>query len=151
MNCGAGVYNLCIYQGTTYNRVFLWTVGQCCGTGTAGAQSMPVDLTGYTASMQFRMFPGAPLLYDASADLTLGGPLGTIALSIDAIDTDGFTWFQGSYDLFLTSPTNTVTALLKGQVTICPAITMPPPGQAIQTDSGVTITTDSGVQINTSS
>jgi hypothetical protein len=126
MNCGTGTYNLCINQGATYTRVFIWSAGACCCTGTAGASPSPVDLTGYTAALQIRAYtlPTAPLLYDASADLTLGGTAGTITLTIDATDTEGFTWFQGFYDLLLTSAQGVVTRLLSGSVSVSSGVTV---------------------------
>jgi hypothetical protein len=149
---GTGTYNLCINQGATYQRTFLWTAGPCCGMGTAGAEPMPVNLTGYTAEMQIRPFPGAPILfYDASADLTLGGIAGTISLSIDATDTEGFSWIFGYYDLLLTSPTGIVTRLLSGSVTVSLAVSMPAAGQPVLNDAGVVVQNDAGVAVNTSS
>src|SRR5271170_56479 len=125
MNCGTGTYNLCISQGATFTRIFVWTAGTCCGAGTVGASPLPVDLTGYTAAMQFRAYNSitAPLLYDASADITLAGTAGTITLVIDATDTEGFTWFNAYYDLILTDSSGNVTRLLMGQVTISAAVT----------------------------
>lgn len=121
----AGAYNLCINQGATFTRIFVWTSGQCCCQGTVGAAPIPVDLTGYTAAMQFKPYasPTAPVLYDASADLTLGGVAGAITLSIDATDTETFTWFQAVYDLLLTDSGGVVTRLLSGSVIISAAVT----------------------------
>lgn len=152
LNCGVQVYNLCINQGATYQRTFTWLINPCCGQWTAGAEPQPADLTGYTAMMQIRAFPLATsVLYDATADIVLGGALGTITLTIPASDTQYFTWWSGVYDLLLTSPLGVVTRVLQGSVTVSPGVTLPPPGTPITTDSGVFITTDSGVQINTSS
>jgi hypothetical protein len=146
-----GIFNLTIYQGSTFDLTFIWYANPCCGAYVAGGGRQPVDLTGYTAAMQFRTFPLSPTVeYDASGNLTLGGPLGTIALSIPATATEGFTWWAGVYDLLLTDPSGNVTPLLSGTVTIIPSVTIPPQGQAITTDSGIPITTDSGTQINTS-
>lgn len=118
-----GTYNLCIPQGATYTKTFIWTAGVCCGSSTVGATPLPVDLTGYSATMQFKPYasPAAPVLYDASGDIVLGGTAGTIALTIDATDTEGFTWFQGVYDLLLTDSSGNVTRLLQGSITISPA------------------------------
>lgn len=117
-------YNLSINQGATFSRVFTWTVGGCCCTGTVGAASTPVDITGYSAAMQIRAYPLAvPVLYDASSNLTLGGPLGTVTLTIPAASTEGFTWWQGVYDILLTSPTGIATRLLMGSVTVSAGVT----------------------------
>jgi hypothetical protein len=122
--CGPGNYPLCIYQGATVSLVFLWTAGNCCGA--VGASPQPVDLTGYTAAMQIRPYVLSPtVLYDAGAagDLVLGGVYGTITLTIDATDTEGFTWWTGVYDLLVTSSGGVVTPLLKGTVTVSPSVT----------------------------
>lgn len=142
MNCCGGIYNMSICQGTTYIKTFTWFAGMCCGKGTAGAQPAPVDLTGYTASMQIRPYPGSSVLYyDASEDFTLGGALGTILLVIPAADTDTFTWWSGVYDLILTDPYGIMTKLLSGTVTICPVVTIPSTGFTADSD----ITADSSM------
>jgi hypothetical protein len=118
-----GTYPLCINQGATYTRVFVWTTGTCCGAGTAGASPQPVDLTGYSAALQIRAYPLSPtILYDASPDIELGGVAGTIALTIPASDTEGFTWWAGVYDLLLTDSSAVSTRLLMGSVTVSPAV-----------------------------
>jgi hypothetical protein len=151
LNCGVQVYNLCINQGTTYQLSMTWELNACCGCNTAGAAPSPVDLTGYAVNMQIRAFPLSPtILYDASGDFVLGGTAGTIVLTIPATDTSSFNWWSAVYDIVLTSPTGVVTRILQGSVMVSPAVTVPPPGQPITTDSGIIITTDAGVQINTS-
>jgi hypothetical protein len=119
-----GTYNLSIDQGATYERTFVWKAGVCVGQGTVGAVPIPVDLTGYTAELQIRSYnmPTAPLLYDATPDIVLGGVNGTIQLTIDATDTVAMTWYSGFYDLKLTDSSGVVTRLLKGKVTISPAV-----------------------------
>jgi hypothetical protein len=122
MNCGTGTYNLCINQGATFTRIFVWTAGQC-GCGTVGASSGPMDLTGFTAALQIRQFQlSTTVLYDASSNITLGGVTGTITLVIPAANTETFTWWQGVYDLLLTSAAGVATRLLMGSVTVSPAV-----------------------------
>lgn len=123
-SCGTQTYDLCVNQGATYTKTFTWELNGCCGCDTAGASPEPVDLTGYTANMQIRAFPLSPsVLYDASADIVLGGTAGTITLTISAADTETFTWWTGVYDLLLTSPTSVVTRVLQGTVTVSPGVT----------------------------
>jgi hypothetical protein len=118
-----GTYNLHINQFATFTRVFIWTAGMC-GCGTVGASSGPVDLTGYTAALQIKAFPLATTpLFDAGGDIVLGGTAGTISLTIAASDTANFTWWQGVYDLILTSSSGVVTRLLQGSVTVIPGVT----------------------------
>jgi hypothetical protein len=117
-------YNILIYQGQTLNLTFLWTTGTCgCGTGVpVGQTPTAVDLTGYTATMQFRAWAGGTLLIDVSQYLTLGGIAGTIALSIPDTVTEAFTWWQGVYDLFLYSSSNVATPLIAGAVTVTASV-----------------------------
>jgi hypothetical protein len=120
--CGPGAYNICIYQGATLSQVFLWTAGAGCCPAPVGAGPQAVDITGYAATMQFRTYYGGPLLYDATPNLVLGGVAGTITLSIPALVTETFTWWQGVYDLLLTSSQGVVTPLLAGTVMVTPSI-----------------------------
>jgi hypothetical protein len=121
MNC-VGNYSFCIDQNATFLRIFTWFAGSCCGA--VGSQPAPVDLTGYRANMQIRPFPlSSTILYDASANITLGGIAGTITLLIPPLNTAGFTWWTGVYDLLLTDPYGVVTRLLSGSVSVCPGVT----------------------------
>jgi hypothetical protein len=140
--CCVGNFNICIQQGASYIRVFTWIAGGC-GCNTAGAGPTPVDLTGYSGALQIRPYPGSDtVLYDASADLSSGGVDGTITLNIPASATQGFTWWNGVYDLLLTSPQGEVTKLLSGAVIVCPVVTnvgqfvLLPAGQAGLVPSG---------------
>ena len=122
MNCCTDTYNLCINQGATFIRTFIWTAGQC-GCDTVGAGPRPVDLTGYTALMQFRPYElSTTILYDASSDIVLGGVTGAIALTIPAANTETFTWWNAVYDLLLTSSSGVATRLLMGTVSVNPAV-----------------------------
>lgn len=122
-NCCVGTYNLCINQYATYTKIFTW-LSALCGCGTVGAQPQPIDLTGYTANLQFRANPlSSTILYDASVDLVLGGTAGTITLTIPASATALFTWWQAVYDLILTDSSGNVTRLLEGKVTVSPGVT----------------------------
>lgn len=106
---------------------FIWSAGNCCGQGTVGSGPQPVDLTGYTATLQIRAFQSttAPLYYDASPNITLGGVAGTIALLVPSTVTETFTWYSAWYDLFLISSSGTSTPLLSGQANVKPAVSVP--------------------------
>lgn len=121
--CYVGSYNLQLYQGATFQRQFVWNTSVCCGQNTYGATYSPVDITGYTATMQFRPFAGsATLLYDASSNIVLGDSAGTIILTLPASSTEDFTWFSAVYDLLMTDPYGNVTPLLAGNVTVTTAV-----------------------------
>jgi hypothetical protein len=122
MSVNPGAYNLAIYQNATYSMTFIWYAGSC-PCGTIGSSPGPVDLTGYTATLQIRPYAlSTTILFDASSDITLGGVAGTIALVIPAATTATFTWWTGVYDLLLTDSSGNVTALLEGAVNVTPGV-----------------------------
>jgi len=131
-NCSTGTYNLCINQGATYSVTFVWNTGSSCGCTngcSCGCSSnlIPVDLTGFTAAMQIRQtVQSSTVLYSASTaggQIVLGGTAGTIALTIPASATAGFSWIRGVYDINLTSSGGIVTRLIQGNVIVSPEVT----------------------------
>lgn len=119
--CSAYRFDLCIQQWATYLQAFTWLSPQPVANG--GQQVLPVDLTGYTATLEIRPFPLATtILYDASSNITLGGPTGIITINIPAATTGGFTWWSGVYDLLLTDLAGTVTRFTQGDVTVSPGV-----------------------------
>jgi hypothetical protein len=117
--CSAYRFDLCIKQWATYLQAFTWLSPQNVANGSQ--QVLPVDLTGYTATLQILPYPLATtILYDASSNITLGGPSGIITLSIPAPTTGTFTWWSGVYDLLLTNIAGTVYRLTQGNVTVSP-------------------------------
>ena len=112
--------------------------------GTVNATPQPVDLTGYTATMQFRPYNNdtAPLYYDASSNITLGGIAGTISLTIPASVTGTFTWPSALYDLLLTDSSGNVYPLLTGIVGFNPGgeYMSCPPNVLVETTACNTVT-----------
>lgn len=120
-SCEAFAFDLCIQQWATYLQAFTWLSPQIVSNGSQ--QVLPVDLTGYTATLEIRAFPLAPIiLYDASSNITLGGPTGIITINIPASTTGGFTWWAGVYDLLLTDLTGRTTRFAQGNVTVSPGV-----------------------------
>lgn len=120
-SCEAFAFDLCIQQWATYLQAFTWLSPQIIANG--GQQVLPVDLTGYMATLEIRAFPLAPtILYDASSNITLGGPTGIITINIPATTTATFTWGSGVYDLLLTNLAGTVTRFTQGNVTVSPGV-----------------------------
>lgn len=121
MICCTETIDLCINQGATFSRLFTW-YGNVYQQGvlTWG----PINLTGYAAEMQIRAYQLAPtVLYDASSNLVLGGTAGTILLTIPATNTEAFTWWNGVYDLRLTSADGSYTVrLFQGKVQVSPGV-----------------------------
>lgn len=126
MNCACPCsatfqYDLCIQQWATYLQAFTWLSPQVVANG--GQKVLPVDLTGYTPTLQILPYPLATnILYDASLNITLGGPTGIITIDIPAATTGTFTWWCGVYDLLLTDLAGTVTRFAQGNVTVSPGV-----------------------------
>ncbi len=120
-SCEAFAFDLCIQQWATYAQAFTWLSPQVVASGSQ--QQLPVDLMGYTATLQIRPFPlAATILYDASSNITLGGPTGIITIIIPASTTGGFMWWAGVYDLLLTDLAGIATRFMQGNVTVSPGV-----------------------------
>jgi hypothetical protein len=122
--------DLHVYQGATWRFDYLH----------AGADSAPVDLTGYSARMTVRSGYGASsevALATGSTDagtISLGGALGTVTLSMTAAQSSAlggnllaYVFDQRQvrapqqveeyrYDLELVSPTGEVTRAIEGRL-----------------------------------
>lgn len=116
MAAPAGTYNIVADQGATFSRTLTWKTD----AGTL------VNLSGYTARMQVRATVDAPTtvlsLTTENGGITLGGALGTIALSVSATSTAALTPGTFVYDLELVSG-STVTRLVQGTFTVRPEVT----------------------------
>ena len=113
----AAVYNLYIEQGTTFSKTLTWK----------DSSGNPINLTGYTARMQFRRSAAsADALYTASStggQITMGGALGTVAIVLPATDTAAFDFGCAVYDLEVESAGGIVTRLLEGGVEVSLEVT----------------------------
>lgn len=93
------------------------------GTVTVRVQVKEADgtdsvLAGYTGKMQVRPDPLSATIL-ASGTVTISGA--TVTGTIAAADTT--TWSSGFYDIKITSPTNTVEYIARGQIKLEPSIT----------------------------
>lgn len=105
--------DLVIEIGATYSRPMRWR-----RRNPDGSKGDPINLTGFTALMQFReTAKSTVILLDASQYIVLGGAAGTIVLTIPATVTATIDWNAAVYDLELTSPdvAPVVTRLLRGR------------------------------------
>lgn len=113
----AAVYDLFIEQGATFVKTITWK-------DSAGD---PVNLTGYTARMQFRSsVNSSTVLATATTEngrITLGGAAGTIDIEFDEAYTTSFQFVSAVYDLELESATGFVTRLLEGGVEVSKEVT----------------------------
>lgn len=113
----AATYDLYIEQGATFVKQITWK----------DSSGTPVDLSGYTARMQFRSSVNSDtILFSATTTngkITLGGAAGTIDIEIDATDTTAFAFVSAVYDLELESASGFVTRLLEGGVEVSKEVT----------------------------
>lgn len=112
----AGIYDIVIEQGATWNPVFTWK-------DSAGAA---INLTGYSARLQIRekVTSSTTLVSLTSASgITLGGAAGTIAPLLTATETAALNFATGVYDLELVSGSGVVYRLLQGRVKLSKEVT----------------------------
>lgn len=108
-------YDLRIRQGQT------WSLA----VPVKNPDETTADLTGYTATAQVRDgYASGTALHTWSigaGNLTLGA--GQITLTVSPATSAAWAWRRGRWDLELTAPSGTVTALVTGSVLIDPEIT----------------------------
>lgn len=113
----AGQYDIFIEQGADYIMTFRWR----------DPFGVAINLTGYTARMQFRKSKSdTVVLLSATTEnlyITLGGVLGTVNLAIPNTVTAAFTFVRALYDIELISPAGVVTRWLEGGVEVNPEVT----------------------------
>jgi hypothetical protein len=111
----AGLYNLYIEKGATYNRVLTWN----------DKDGNPINLTGFSARLHIRKTKGSDttiLSLSIGSGITLGGSNGTISILVAASVTAAIEESAGVYDLELVNGSE-VTRLLEGTVTFSPEVT----------------------------
>ena len=117
----AGIKNLTIDKGSTFNILFTWSTKDINNVKT------PVNLTGWTARSQMRESHDAATavvsLTTENSGIVLGGSSGTVQLSIAATATSAITIDKGVWDLEMVDGTGKVTRLLEGSVTFKPEVT----------------------------
>lgn len=120
-------YNIELEAGASWTNTFTWL---------DPSTNLPINLTGYTAKLQFRWVFGDPsvqLELTQASGIVLGGTAGTITINITDTQTTALALAlprtRGLYDLFLTNPAtspHTVTKFSEGFVYIEPAVTSLP-------------------------
>lgn len=112
----AGTLNFTIEQGATFNLLLTWEI-----------DTVPVNLTGYTARLQARVDVEDSevilSLTTTNGGITLGGSAGTISLDQTATQTTLLPAGTYVYDLELIAPNSTVTRLVQGELLISPEVT----------------------------
>ena len=89
-------------------------------TMTMSVNSLPVNLTGYTAQIQIRdgRTRADVLILELTTEngrLTLGGALGTITRTLTDVETDLIPQGEWWFDLILVTPTGVRERLVKGR------------------------------------
>lgn len=111
-----GKYNFVCPQGTTFAKQLSYLI-----------DSVPVDLTGYTARMQVREKPSSPVkildLNTQNGGIELGGPSGSISINVSASTTESIVPKTYVYDLEIVSSENFVIRLIEGQFIVSPEVT----------------------------
>jgi hypothetical protein len=112
----AGVYNLNIDQGATFERVIT----------VKNPDESLYDFTDYTARMHIREEIDSDdfqvALTTENGGLTLGGALGTITLYLSPTATSALD-DEGVYDLEIIAPNGKIYRLLKGRVRVDTEVT----------------------------
>lgn len=88
----------------------------------------PVDLTGYSARMMIKDRVGGTTLVSLTSGLpdnriVIDVVNNIITITVSATDTAAFTFTSGTYDLEMVSPTNAVTTIYYGSVTVTKEVT----------------------------
>jgi hypothetical protein len=111
-----GRYNYRIVQGDTFQNTPVWKIN-----------SVPVNVTGYSALMQIRKSVGGTDLLDLSSSngrITVGTVDGSFALYISPADTSTLPVGEWVYDLQVTAPNAVVTTLLQGAFVVTSQVTV---------------------------
>lgn len=103
-----------IYQGSNFDETFSYQ----------DTESIPIDLTGYTARMSIKNALTNELidsLTTANSGIILGGAAGTIRINI--VDTASYNFDRATYDLELIDPSSKVSKLMAGKITLIREVT----------------------------
>lgn len=112
----AATYNIEIDQGVPFNLFFTWK-------DSAGT---PIDITGYTASMQVRAKKTSTakiLDLTSPSDIVLGDAAGTVSVNVTGTNTGLLNFKEAVYDLVLTSGVGVPSRVLEGEVTLSKRVT----------------------------
>lgn len=108
----AAFSEIIIEQGATFST----TLNVEDSIGTA------INLYAYTANSQMRKSYYSSTAYTITSDVT-GTANGEITLSMTAANTAALTAGRYVYDVKITSPSNVVTRVIEGIVTVLPSVT----------------------------
>lgn len=108
--------------GATFSQQLVWSAETPTGSGVF----LPVNITGYSAKMQIRKSPGAPLILEVSTVngyITLTPLLGILNIVVPATVTASLASGLYKYDLDITDSAGFVTRFIQGAFEIVATIT----------------------------
>jgi hypothetical protein len=113
----AGIYNFTIDQGSQYTTQIIW----------ADSSGNPIDLTGYTASMQLREQssspnPAALTLTSSNGGITIVPVAGEMDILMTTAQTGALDARFYVYDLEI-ALSGVVTRIIQGQITVSAQVT----------------------------
>ena len=113
----AGIYNFTIDQGSQYTTQIIW----------ADSSGNPIDLTGYTASMQLREQaaspnPAALTLTSSNGGITIVPVAGEMDILMTSAQTGALDARFYVYDLEI-ALSGVVTRIIQGQITVSAQVT----------------------------
>jgi hypothetical protein len=113
----AGIYNFTIDQGAQYTTQIIW----------ADSSGNPIDLTGYTASMQLReqaasADPAALTLTSSNGGITITPVAGEMDILMTTAQTGALDARFYVYDLEIALG-GVVTRIIQGQITVSAQVT----------------------------
>lgn len=113
----ADIAHLIIDKYATYTAQFVFS----------NANNVPIDVTGYSASMQIRDAPnGGNILASFSSPSTgivIGTIDGTVTLTISNTTTAGWTFTNAVYDVLITDGGGNKFRLVEGSIYVSPGVT----------------------------
>lgn len=102
--------DICILKGQTFNQTLFWETGE---------PSSPVNLAGYTGSMEIKTHPNSPenilTLTTTNGRMVLNEQTGSIRLTLSASETSAVKVDEGIHRVYLTSGGD-VTRIFQGRV-----------------------------------
>lgn len=111
-----GNYNIKFYRGTTLDIEVTYSIN-----------NVPVNLSGYTATMDVRPSPSSSTLITQltteNGGITLNQQTGLIEIFISADDSGNLPLGQFQYDLNIISSSDFVTKILKGAFVVLDPVT----------------------------
>lgn len=111
-----GKYNIKFYRATTLDITATWLI-----------DSVPVNMTGYTADMQVRVSADATAVITEftteNGHIVLNATTGSIEIIASATFTESLPLGEYVYDLNVTSPSGVVTKLMRGAFVVLDPVT----------------------------